>query len=92
MNNQHGPPPEGSRKGVIGYESVYGPDADDNYIFGTNDGYITLNINEIQSVDFEVGIDRIELSEHSPGYSDHVLVNIESEGEFSNKENKHDGH
>ncbi len=80
------------RKGISGYESVFGPNGEGDFIFGANNGFFTYDLSNSKDTEFEVIMDRIDLSSQGSGKWDYRFVNPSMEGAFDNNENTLDFH
>ncbi|NER10645.1 Two component regulator propeller [Muriicola jejuensis] len=78
------------RKNISGYESVYGPDAEGRYIFGSNNGFIAVEVEKIPPLRFEVEIERISVSRRRVDAWEKNLADPGAEGTYGNKENNMD--
>ncbi len=82
----------GKRKGINGYESVYGPDLQGNYIFGANNGYFTFDMEGSARNIYEVRLDKISVGTNKGGSWERTLIDPDKEGEFGNRQNNLEFH
>ncbi|QBA64734.1 helix-turn-helix and ligand-binding sensor domain-containing protein [Muriicola soli] len=78
---------ETERRGIRGYESIYGPGDKGTYYLGSSNGFLKLNTETVSDRKFEVRLSKIALSVMGGSSSDYTLIAPQIEGEFRNKEN-----
>ncbi|NNK10294.1 MAG: LuxR family transcriptional regulator [Flavobacteriaceae bacterium] len=78
---------ETERRGIRGYESIYGPGEKGVYYLGTSNGFLKLNTETASDREFEVRLSKIALSDMGGSSSDYTLIDPRVEAEFRNKEN-----
>ena len=71
------------RNGILGYENIIKLNDEGTYLVGKTSGYITIDINEIESKDFSVHIGAIE----NFNGTNATLLKKKSKGNFTNTEN-----
>ncbi|NNK70744.1 MAG: LuxR family transcriptional regulator [Flavobacteriaceae bacterium] len=78
---------ETERRGIRGYESIYGPGDNGDYFIGTSNGYVRLNTDMISDRNFEIRLGEISVSDRSGSIVENSMIDPGEEGEFRNKEN-----
>ena len=78
---------ENERSGISGYESVYGPDKEGNYMFGTSNGYISVDMEKLTERTFVVSLDRVKLLRINADPSVETTVALNENGSFKDDEN-----
>ncbi len=75
------------RKGLNGYENILLLDDNSNYLFGNYSGYITVDVDKINTSDFNIAIDRISNNNRSDSNGEKTYLDKNQEGELKNSEN-----
>ncbi len=75
------------RRGINGYESIYGPDQRGHFFLGTNNGFLTFRLEEIVENRFKVGLQKIQMETNTSRNRSRTTINLTSKGDFKNREN-----